>query len=106
MIFTIDRSRLANLVAQSDAARLATAGANDRLRVARADLRNAEANQAEAVRVGQKQRAEELEPFIAKARDAFAAANAEHDRLSKLSRAAGAIARNCVDHAETAGIRL
>ncbi len=106
MSFTIDRARLANLVAQSDAARLATAGANDRLRAARAALRTAEANHAEAVHLAKKQRAEELEPFIAKARDAFASATGEHDRLSKLSRAAGGIARSCIDHAEAAGLRL
>lgn len=107
MNFTIDRSRLANIVAQSDAARLALSKANDGLRTARAALREAEANAEEYRRRGQVSKAEEIEPFIAKLRDDFSAAQEAHSRQQSLSRAASGCARNCIDYAaHVGGIQL
>uniref|UniRef100_A0A9E8CSZ2 Uncharacterized protein n=1 Tax=Bosea sp. NBC_00436 TaxID=2969620 RepID=A0A9E8CSZ2_9HYPH len=105
-MFTVDPSRLASIVAQSDAARISTQTANDALRRSRSDLRVAEQNLADAEHRRDRVRAEELKTFVERAREEFARAQAEHDRLSKAARNLGGVARACTDHADEAGIRI
>lgn len=105
-MFSIDPTRLSSLVAQSDAAQIATRTANDALRQARADLRVAEQNLADAERRGNQKRSEELRTFVDRAREEVGRCHAEHERLTKISRTAGGIARNATDYAVNAGIRL
>jgi len=98
-MFTIDQSRLHRLLGEGVAARQQAVVADDAFRSARHALREATERHSDLDPA-------EIDLALAPCREMFAAAQAEADRLGKISREKQAIARAVRDYAADHGINL